>query len=129
MENVAFGKQSGPEGVRFYDWQICSRGPVAYDVMYFFSQSVNVADWNSMGRELIEVYYNALTEAGVNNYSMEALRQDMSLAACMMFGFISAVGNIVPPDESGHAVIDATLPRFFNIMSVLDVESTLENFS
>jgi hypothetical protein len=38
-------------------------------------------------------------------------------------------GNLVPPDESGHAVVAATLPRFFNIMAAFDVKKTLAGFA
>ena len=128
MENVAFSDQPGPEGVRMYDWQGVCAGPAAYDVMYFFCMSVNVADWESMGHDLIGTYFDALVEAGVSDYSSQDFHQDMSLAACLMFGFLSLVGNVVQPDEAGHAVMEATLPRVMNVMAGLGAENTLLDF-
>ncbi len=128
MENVAFSDLSGPESVRFYDWQGCSAGTAAYDVMYFLCMSVNTSDWDSMGQDLISAYFESLMEAGVSDYSIQDLRQDMSLAACLMFGFLSMVGNVVPPDDAGHAVMKATIPRFMKVMSELGVEHTLLDF-
>ena len=128
MENVAFSDQSGPEGVRFYDWQLSCSGPAAYDLMYFLFQSINVEDWGTMGEALIDSYHAEIVSAGIVDYSNDELRRDLSLSVCLMLGFTSMVGNLLPNDESGHTVIKATMPRALNLFDVLELKKTLVNF-
>ncbi len=128
MENIAFEPAGTGERVRLYDWQLVSSGPAAYDLVYFLCSSINPDHWQEQGASLINTYYDALVESGVQSYSRADLEEDMQLVACLFFGFASMVGNIVPPDDAGKAVIEATSPRFFQIMSDLEVGAGLERF-
>jgi hypothetical protein len=128
MENVAFTDASGPESVRFYDWQLCAHGPAAYDLMYFFIMSVNVEDWNVIGESLIELHHSELVSNGVTNYDMTAFREDLALSSCLMFGWGSNAGGLLPDDESGHAFMRATSPRAENVIKALGGPETLLAF-
>jgi hypothetical protein len=129
MENVAFTDQGGPESVRIYDWQLCCHGPAAYDLMYFFIMSINVEDWDVIGEELINLHHKELVAGGVTDYPQEELREDLALSSCLMIGWGSQAGNILPNDESGHAFIKATAPRAAKVMKSLGAVEALTEFS
>ena len=128
IENVAFADGSGPARVRLYDWQLVSRGPGAYDLMYFMVQSIETDVRRKIQDELVATYHTALVDAGVTGYGIEELQDDMSTAACMMWGFLSAVGNIVHPDEKGREIAERTVPRFFALMRDLGAPERLRSF-
>lgn len=128
IENVAFGDGSGPGRVRLYDWQLVSRGPGAYDLMYFMMQSIDTEVRRKMQDELVATYHTSLVDAGVTGYGIEELRNDMSTAACMIWGFIGVIGNLVHPDEKGKDIAERTLPRYFGLMRDLGAPEKLRSF-
>ena len=128
IENFAFEEGSGPERVRLYDWQLVCRGPAAYDLMYFMVQSIDADVRRGFEKELLETYYDTLVSHGVSDYGFEELRQDMGTSACMMWGFLSAVGNIVHPDEKGREIMERTAPRFFELMRDLGAPERILSF-
>ncbi len=126
MENVAFSEPDNE--VRFYDWQLVSTGPGAYDLLYFFCSSLESAMWKRDGRELVKCYHDTLVAKGVSNYSAADLHEDMKLACCLFFGFVSVVGNMfADPGDAEKAVIEATSPRFWAVMEDLDVVGTVSD--
>jgi hypothetical protein len=128
IDNVAFS--AGPHGdtVRLFDWQLASRGPAAYDVMYFMTQSLEPAVRRARQSELLGAYHDELVANGVTDYSRERLEDDIGLATCTLWGFLSLIGNIVFPDEKGKEIAERTLPRFYSMMEDFDAASRLREF-
>lgn len=126
MENVVFSVPSNE--VRFFDWQLVSTGPGAYDLVYFFCSSLEPEMWKTHGTSLIKTYHVTLIENGVSDYSAEDLHQDMKLACCLFFAFVSLVGNILDnPGDAEKAVLESTSPRFWAVMKDLDVVTTVHD--
>ena len=120
MENLCFDPVSGK--ARYYDWQLVSSGPAAYDVMYFIASGLEPEEILARGDELIQHYHKALLASGVTDYGLTDLKQDMELTTCLLFGFTSMVGNIMAdPGEAERAVVEATFPRYQVMMELFNV--------
>ena len=128
MENVCFDPVTGAP--RMYDWQLTSTGPAAWDLCYFFAQSLGETEWPDLGERCIAAYFKKLTEEGVANYSEADLRRDLQIASCLLFGFASMVGNFLcPPGEVEKNIVEATTPRFWAVMRHLKSAEVLERLS
>ena len=113
-----------------YDWQLTSTGPAAWDLCYFFAQSLGETEWPDLGERCIAAYFKKLTEEGVANYSEADLRRDLQIASCLLFGFASMVGNFLcPPGEAERNIVEATTPRFWAVMRHLKSTEVLERLS
>ncbi len=107
IENIAF-KGDLP---RFYDWQLMARGPAAYDLMYFFKQSMDVDIRRNCQDELFDAYLDVLAEHGID-YSRTELLDDIGLATCTIWGFVAMIGNFFFRNEVNDSIWDVTQPRF-----------------
>ena len=120
IENIAF--EGDPP--RFYDWQLVSRGPAAYDLMYFFKQSMDVDVRRACQDELFDVYLGVLAEAGID-YSREQLMDDMAWACGTIWGFVAMIGNFFFRNEVNEKVWGMTLPRFMAMVDDFDAVEKL----
>lgn len=120
MENLCFDPVTGH--ARYYDWQLVSSGPAAYDVMYFIASSLEPDMILSRGEELIQYYHQILVANGVENYDLTDLKRDTELSVCLLFGFSSMVGNLMAdPGEAEKAVVEATFPRYLAMMELFNI--------
>ncbi len=126
IRNLAFD-DAHPDPVRFYDWQLTCRGPAAYDVLYFFVNSLPVADQDKHLEDLLDVYHTALSKR-IDGYSMADLKRDMAYSSLTFWGFIAWLGNILPPNEATLELVAESAPRYMNLMRHLDSVSLLEEF-
>jgi len=124
IENICFDSAGVP---RMYDWQLAAAGPGAYDLMYFFANSIEPAQLQEIGAELVSTYYSELIERGVQGYTREDLDGDLQLASCLLFGFSSMVGNFLANGgETERAIVATTTPRywgtcqFFNVGEIIN---------
>jgi thiamine kinase-like enzyme len=121
IENIAF-----ENGVpRFYDWQLASRGPAAYDLMYFFKQSMDVEQRRECQDELFDAYLQVLSDNGVQ-YSIEELMEDMSLACCTIWSFTAMIGNFFVRNEVNEHLWGVTMPRFMSMIEDFDAVDRLK---
>lgn len=107
IENIAFDG----EKPRFYDWQLVSRGPAAYDLMYFFKQSMDVDVRRECQDEMFDVYLGVLADGGVD-YSRQQLMDDMAWACGTIWGFLAMIGNFFVRNAVNEKLMEMTLPRF-----------------
>ena len=124
IENVAFDGQIP----RFYDWQLTSRGPAAYDLMYFLKQSMDVELKRQHQEILLDAYLQRLNDAGVK-YTMEALLDDLALASCTIWGFSAMIGNFVFPSEVNNKLVQTTMPRYAGVIDDFGGIARLDNIT
>jgi hypothetical protein len=128
IENIAFEDGSGPDKVRLFDWAGALRGPAIYDLTYFIAGSLDTNLRRSMESDIQEAYYTEMLEGGVQNFSMDDLKEDMRICSTLLFGFLSYVGKLVPPDEAGRAVMQSIVPPMIELMRYYDAIETLKRF-
>jgi hypothetical protein len=128
IENIAFDGHSGQGAVRIFDWAGALRGPAVYDLTYFIAGSLDTDLRRSIESELLDAYHSELLEGGVQNYSMEDLKEDMRVCSTLFFGFMSYVGKLVPPDEAGRGVMQSIIPPMIELMRDYDALETLKRF-
>ena len=64
LDNLFFS----PDGeVTTIDWQVCAKGPFAYDLAYFVTQSLTIDDRRAHETVLIDAYLDELRDAGVSH--------------------------------------------------------------
>lgn len=126
IRNVAF-EDGHEQPVRIYDWQLCCRGPAAYDLLYFFVNSLTVADQEQHLEQLIREYHARLA-LRVSGYSLDDLMRDMGYCSLTFWGFCGWLGNILPPNEDTIELVKESLPRYFKLMDYLDSSTLLQQF-
>jgi thiamine kinase-like enzyme len=112
IENVAF-VDGEP---RFYDWQLVSRGPAAYDVMYFFMQSMQTNLRHDCQDGLFTLYIDTLIANGVTDYSRDQLIEDIGWASCSVFGFLAMCGNFFFRSEVNDKLAGECFPRWIDMI-------------
>jgi len=128
IENIAFEAGSGPSFVRVFDWAGALRGPAIYDLTYFIASSLDTSLRRSMESDILEAYYTEMLEGGVQNFSMNDLKENMRVCSTLFFGFLSYVGKLVPPDEAGRVVMQSIVPPMIELMRDYDAIETLKRF-
>lgn len=128
IENIAFEVGKGPDSVRIFDWAGALRGPAIYDLTYFIAGSLDTNLRRSMESDLLEAYYTEMLAGGVQNFSMDDLKENMRICSTLFFGFLSYVGKLVPPDEAGRAVMQSIVPPMIELMRDYDAIETLKRF-
>jgi thiamine kinase-like enzyme len=127
IRNLAF--DDGHENpVRFYDWQLCGRGPGAYDVLYFFANSMRVEDQDLHVDEMLDIYIAEL-EAGGIDYSLDQLKQNFQIAGVSFWGFMGWLGNILPPNEATIELVSESIPRYVKLMEKFGSFSLLDDIA
>ncbi len=120
IENFCFNRDTG--AARAYDWQLAAAGPGIYDVMYFFANSVGPETLFDQGESLLRNYHAGLVAGGVRDYSFEEMMRDGQLAAVLLFGFSSMVGNFLSNGgETEYAIVEATTPRYWGVCQFFKV--------
>ena len=68
-----------------YDWQLIMRGPSARDISWFLIRSLPIPQRRADEDQLVRIYHTELVEAGLRDYSLEALRRDIKLGILNTF--------------------------------------------
>ncbi len=127
IRNLAFD-DNHPNPVRFYDWQLCGRGPAAYDVLYFFANSMRVEDQNLYVDEMLDLYLAELHSEGID-FSMAQLTAGLQLAGISFWGFMAWLGCILPPNDATIELVRESTPRYVNLIDKFDCLSLLDSWS
>jgi len=79
VENLLFGP-AGSGRMVILDWQGIGRGPGSYDLGYLLSGSMEPALRRTHEDNLLARYLDTLIDLGIENYSMQQLRDDYALS-------------------------------------------------
>lgn len=120
LDNVRLGVADAP--FVLFDWQLvrCAQG--AGDLAWFLSRSIPIEQRRSDGELLIDLYYQSLLDAAIENYSMEDLRYHLNIR--FLFGFFvvatASVGANFSSDR-GSRLLRAFVDR--NVAAIEDYAS------
>jgi hypothetical protein len=82
LDNLFFGDAGS---ITIIDWQICTKGPFAYDLAYFVTQSLTVDDRRAHEQEIIDAYLRELDDLGCSHdrdHFMEDYRRTAMFCLC-----------------------------------------------
>lgn len=95
-DNLFFDdSDTGGGSVAVIDWQAIAKGGGAYDVGYFLSQNLTIADRRAHEEDLMRGYHEVLRSHGVTDYPFEQLQDDYRVG--MMYSWVIpvlAVGSL-----------------------------------
>ena len=111
LDNMLFGDHESSAALCVVDWQTVGQGHPAGDVAYFLGAGLLPDARRNAERELLDVYHDELTRAGVEDYSTEALFQDYRRFS--FSGLVMAVvaSQIVEASERGDAMFAVMAER------------------
>ncbi len=112
-DNIFFDSPLGEAGnVTIIDFQALTVGCPMIDVAYFIRPNMNPADANAAEGDLVEVYHQALVEAGVRGYSLDRCREDYVLGSLWVIhrGTL-LIGTLDLSNERGMAMVDRAVER------------------
>lgn len=112
LDNMLFGEPGSDTELIVIDWQLCVRGGGLYDLGYFVSQSLPVESRRKHERNLIRLYHETLTSAGVTNYPFERCWDDYRIAVLVALVIpVSAAVNTDLSNPRGAAVMKEIMIR------------------
>jgi len=71
LDNLLFDPAPGGDPIAVVDWQMCTDGPAMNDVAYFIGAGLRFDDRRAFEADLVSHYHDALSGAGVTNYSLD----------------------------------------------------------
>ena len=106
LDNLLFGDGVETSPLTILDWQLLLRGPGAYDLGYFLSQSLSIEDRRAHEEDLLTIYHDHLLRGGVRNCDREELYQAYRMAClyCIVYPMIAG------------ASLDAENPRALDLL-------------
>ncbi|MBP6014651.1 MAG: DUF1679 domain-containing protein [Alphaproteobacteria bacterium] len=108
LENFVFRNQSSSD-LALIDWQLVARLRPGWDIGYFLASSLTETNRRRWQAALIERYLEGLRQAGVRDYSAQALETDFRLGTMAM--------TIMP--VIGGAAFDLENPRSKNLFGTM----------
>ncbi len=125
LDNMLFGTGPGAPPLVIVDWQTCRLGSGPADIAYFCGAGLSAADRRGVETDLIDLYTQGLTEAGVP-VDPEIIRQRYVLGSAS--GYIMAVlaSQIVGQTERGDAMFCVMAERHAAQMRDLDFFGELD---
>ena len=122
LDNMLFGDRENSAPLCVVDWQTVGQGPPASDVAYFLGAGLLPETRRKAERELLDVYHDELTRAGVEDYSKEALFQDYRRFS--FSGLVMAVvaSQVVEASERGDAMFAVMAERHAEHIADVDAE-------
>ena len=91
-------------GVTTIDWQVCAKGPFAYDLAYFITQSLTIDDRQTHEAALIDAYLNELEAAGVS-HDRDMLLDDYRATAMFCLCYPIQAGTVELVNDRARALI------------------------
>lgn len=125
LDNLFFsagGPDSGAGTVTAIDWQVCAKGPFAYDLGYFMTQSLTVEDRRTHEASLIDAYLAELEAAGVV-HDRDMLMDDYRATAMFCLCYPIQVGNMELVNDRARALI---VDMFNRAMTAIDDHNATE---
>ena len=119
VENILFGPE-GSDEVVVIDWQGIGLGPGSYDLAYILGGSMETALRRANEDRLLAGYHQALSAAGVENYSLEQLWDDYRLSM-LQGGLATAMvtgGTMDLSNERGVQLVNTMATR--HVQAALD---------
>jgi Ser/Thr protein kinase RdoA (MazF antagonist) len=90
LDNMLFGGPDSGRPLAVVDWQTAVYGPPLADASYFLGAGLIEKDRRAYERDLLRVYHQALTAAGIEGYSWQRCWSDYRRFT--VSGFLMAVG-------------------------------------
>lgn len=124
-DNIFFDSAPGVAGnVTIIDFQALTVGCPMIDVAYFIRPNMAPADAEAAESHLVEVYHQALVEAGVRGYSLERCREDYVLGSLwVMHRGVLLIGTLDLSNERGMAMVDRAVERTLVAAPSIDLEA------
>jgi len=120
LDNLAFGGPEQRYPVVMMDFQIAMLGRGPFDVAYFMSQSVPPAVRVRTERALLERYYAALRNHGVDDYTFEACLRDYQRSTLYCLAYPVIVGSTFDPtSERARVFGEVFLARSLSAIEAL----------
>ena len=100
LDNLFFADR----GVTTIDWQVCAKGPFAYDLAYFITQSLTIDDRRAHETALIDAYLAELETAGVS-HDRDMLMDDYRATAMFCLCYPIQAGTVELVNDRARALI------------------------
>jgi len=125
LDNLFFGNPGSGYDVAVIDWQIMNRGWATYDVAYFVSLNLPVAERRAHERELVREYYDTLVATGPRvRYAWETCWEDyVRSLAVYLCNNIGNVATLDTANERGAELFDNMFERVATAVIDLDALS------
>jgi thiamine kinase-like enzyme len=103
-----------PRVLAVVDWQVCSRGRAARDLMYFLAGSLALETRRVYDIDLIRKYHAELSAHGVTNYSLNQCIRDCRFALLDLMFFMVTIICLLDfnVNDEARAVRSVILERF-----------------
>ncbi len=99
------------------DWQLVSQARPASDVAYFLMWSLLVEQRRSHERPLLDSYYEALVDGGIQDYSRDQMIEDYRRGMFLnLTRTVNVLANLDVDSDGGKATIDALVPRLVGVV-------------
>jgi len=119
LDNLVFGGPNGGVAFAVLDWQLASCGRGVWDAAYFLSENLTEEARRAVGTDLLRLYWQALTEHGVQGYTFEQCWLDFRYCLLQRFNaLISTIAAMPFSEEQRRLHVDVLLPR--NSAAILD---------
>lgn len=124
LDNLFFddGSDPGAGTVTAIDWQVCAKGPFAYDLAYFITQSLTIDDRRAHETALIDAYLDELASAGVS-HDRDMLMDDYRATAMFCLCYPIQAGNVELVNDRARALI---VDMFNRAMTAIDDHNATE---
>ena len=125
LDNLFFSAgdhDSGGGTVTAIDWQVCAKGPFAYDLGYFITQSLTVDDRRTHEAALIDAYLAELEAAGAT-HDRDMLIDDYRATAMFCLCYPIQAGNVELVNDRARALI---VDMFNRAMTAIDDHNATE---
>jgi hypothetical protein len=109
--NIFVTHDRGAPDVAVVDWQPLSIGRGPYDLGYFLSQSVPVAQRRALEQPMLSLYHTVLRDHGVRHYTADDVWDDYRLGVAYSSSY--AVGTLLVDlaNSTGRSYADEILDR------------------
>ena len=120
LDNLFFDHPDGSPLV-IIDWQLTVRSLGAFDVSYFLTESLTVADRREHEERLVRRYHEGLVAGGVKDYSFDDCWNDYLLSMASQFSITVVAALMNVGNERGEALARAMVERQFTAVADHDV--------
>ncbi len=124
LDNVLLEDSVG-DGVVLLDWQLVRRGAAAYDVAYFLSGGLKVAEGPDVVDGLLESYHQALCDAGVEGYSFETFRRDYQRAVLVVLQTLTSIDQVELGEDRGKELMHSWMRRLLARLQGIDPDGVM----
>ena len=124
LDNVLID-ESAADGVVLLDWQLVRRGAAAYDVAYFLSGGLKVAEGPEVVDGLLESYHKVLCDAGVEDYPFDTFRRDYQRAVLVVLQTLTSIDQVELGDGRGKELMHSWMRRLLARLQGIDPDNVM----